>query len=373
MNFDAIIRNISNLPGWTTRQKLVVIESDDWGSIRMSSNDSFERLKKKGLNLTGGDSARYNSFDCIESATDLAALFETLRSVKDSAGNHPAVTAVSLCANPDFDLIRSDDFQTYYFEPFTITLDKYSRHGTIDMYGEGIKNNLFVPQFHGREHLNIAVWMRALQHKDPQTMAAFEEGVWGFKNANPRRVNYQAAFDLELPEDLESQKKIIEDGLQLFESLHSYKASFFVPPNGPINNILEQTAAENGIQYMSAPKIQQEALGNGNTRKRYHYLGQQNISKQLYITRNCFFEPSAVGKDWVSSCLADISTAFRWHKPAVISTHRVNYTGSLDEGNRKSGLQQLNKLLTGITRKWPEVIFLSSIQLGEMIKQLKGL
>jgi hypothetical protein len=353
--------------------KIVVVESDDWGSIRMSSRESFEKLRQAGLNLLGGDSGRYNSFDCIESATDLEALFETLCSVKNSEGNHPVFTALSLSANPDFDLIKSNNFQTYYWEPFTKTLGKYNRPGTIEMYGEGIRNHLFIPQFHGREHLNIAVWMRALQHKEPQTLAAFEEGIWGFKNTNTNKINYQAAFDLELTEDLEQQKKTIQEGLQLFETLHGYKASFFVPPNGPINNILEQTAAENGIQYMSAPKIQQEALGNGNTRKRYHYLGQQNKSKQLYITRNCFFEPSATSKDWVSSCLAEINTAFRWHKPAVISTHRVNYTGSLDEGNRKSGLQQLNTLLTEITRKWPEVIFLSSNELGDMIKQSKGL
>ncbi len=368
---NSLRRNLSNLFGWRDKQKIIVIESDDWGSIRMSSKDSFGRLRKKGLNLTGGDSTRYNSFDCIESASDLSALFETLQLVKDSAGNHPVITALCLSANPDFDLIESNNFQAYSFEPFTKTLERYNRPGTIELYREGISNHLFIPQFHGREHLNVAVWMRALQDNDPQTMAAFEEGVWGFKNTNSNKINYQAAFDLELVEDLELQKNIIREGLQLFEELHGFKASFFVPPNGPINNVLEKTAAENGIQYMSAPKIQQEVLGNGNTRKVYHYLGQQNKSKQLYITRNCFFEPSATGKDWVSSCLADINTAFRWHKPAVISTHRVNYTGSLDEGNRKSGLQQLKTLLTGITTKWPEVIFLSSNQLGDLIKQSK--
>ena len=45
----------SNIPGWRTKRKIVVIESDDWGSIRMPSLKVFETLnqviKEYGLNL----------------------------------------------------------------------------------------------------------------------------------------------------------------------------------------------------------------------------------------------------------------------------------------------------------------------------------
>ena len=30
-----ITSKIINIPGWTTNRKIIVIESDDWGSIRM--------------------------------------------------------------------------------------------------------------------------------------------------------------------------------------------------------------------------------------------------------------------------------------------------------------------------------------------------
>ena len=46
-----IIKNLSNLPGWRTDRKIVVLESDDWGSIRMSSNDSRIKLLKAGLKI----------------------------------------------------------------------------------------------------------------------------------------------------------------------------------------------------------------------------------------------------------------------------------------------------------------------------------
>jgi hypothetical protein len=36
-----------NLRGWKTKRKIVVIESDDWGSIRMPSPESFNSSKTK--------------------------------------------------------------------------------------------------------------------------------------------------------------------------------------------------------------------------------------------------------------------------------------------------------------------------------------
>lgn len=224
-----------------------------------------------------------------------------------------------------------------------------------------------MPQFHGREHLNIAPWMRALQNGDKEALLAFEYGLWGYNNIHPLGLMFQAAFDLELASDLKVQELAISSGLILFEKLFGYKADFFVPPNGPFNNNLEKVAAKGGIKYMSASKIQNEVLGEGKTRKKIHYLGQKNQHNQRYITRNCFFEPSDTTKDWVTSCLADIENAFQWKKPAVISSHRVNYIGGLNENNRKQGLEQLSILLTSIIKKWPEVEFMTSSELGELI------
>ena len=53
-----LLKNISNLPGWRTNRKIVVIESDDWGSIRMPSLTIFEKFALKGLDLTSGDALR---------------------------------------------------------------------------------------------------------------------------------------------------------------------------------------------------------------------------------------------------------------------------------------------------------------------------
>jgi hypothetical protein len=364
-----IIKNISNIPGWRTNPKIVVIESDDWGSIRMSSNESYNTLKKAGLSLDKGAGARYNKYETLASKEDLKHLFEVLKSVKDKNGSSAKMTAVSLVANPDFKKIKEDNFHNYYYEPFTKTLERYGKHGAFALWQQGIKENIFIPEFHGREHLNIQAWLRALRQGDKEALLAFEYGIWGYNRK--KGIGFQAAFDLEFASDLEQQKQIVKEGLVLFEKLHGYQANFFVPPNGPINDQLEKTAAENGIKFMSTPKIQQEVLGEGRTKRHFRYLGKKNKHNQLYITRNAFFEPSGSRKDEVAICLKQIEMAFKYNKPAIISSHRVNFIGGLNEENRTTSLEQFSTLLKTIVKTWPEVEFMTSTELGLVIDNKK--
>jgi hypothetical protein len=364
-----LVKNISNMPGWKTNRQIVVIESDDWGSVRMPSNDIRKKLENAQLDMGHQARQRFTKYDTLATENDFHALFETLQNFKDSNGKSPVITAVSVVANPDFEKIKSSNYEQYFYEPFTTTLQKYQQDAAFSMWKTGLKNKLFVPQFHGREHLNVKVWMRQLQSHDADTMIAFENNCWGYANKNKYNIDYQAAFDVEFATDIAYQETVINEGLLLFEELHGYKADFFVPPNGPFNNKLEQTAAQLGIKYMSASKIQNEPQGEGIQKKRLHWLGQKNKHNQAYITRNCFFEQSDRSKDWVSSCLVEIDNAFKWKKPAVISSHRVNYTGGLDENNRKHGLEQLSHLLANILKKWPTVEFMTSSELGDLISK----
>lgn len=367
----SIIKNLSNLPGWRTDRKIVVIESDDWGSIRMPSNSVREALVAKSVSMGDRERQRYTMFDTLANEQDFDALYQTLIRFKDLNNKHPVFTAVSVVANPDFEKIRGANFEKYYYEAFTTTLENYGFNNAFKMWQEGTDKNLFVPQFHGREHLNVQVWLRQLKANDADTLAAFNLKCWGFENKNQYNIDYQAAFDLEYNSDTDYQKLVIQDGLNLFEKIHGYKADFFVPPNGPFNNRLEKVAGIGGIKYLSTSKIQSEPQGEGIQKRRIHWLGQKNRSGQYYITRNCFFEPSASGKDWVSSCMGEIENAFKWHKPAVISSHRVNYVGGLVEKNRKDSIAALTNLLIQIQRKWPNVEFMTSSELGNLITKNK--
>lgn len=366
-----VLKELSNIPDWKTKRRIVVFESDDWGTIRMPSMEAFRRLEESGLELRKGtgEAARFNLNDNLATSRDLESLFEVLNSVKDSKGSPAVFTPISIVANPDFGKIEASGFQEYHYEPFTETLKRYPGcEDSFKLWKEGIEQKLFVPQMHGREHLNVLAWMKALQSEDKQAHLAFKEGVWGFIPADFPRVSYLAAFKLADPGEIEYQKQVIREGLQLFEDIFSYKAVFYVPPNGVINNSLNQTLVENGIKFRSTSKIQIESLGLDKTRKSLHFHGQRDKNGIRYIIRNSVFEPSKEGRDWVDSSLNDINMAFRWHRPAIISTHRVSYVGKLNEKNRDNGLRQLSSLLKEIVKRWPDVEFMTTEELGALMQ-----
>jgi hypothetical protein len=351
-------------------RKILVIESDDWGSIRMPSLASFEKLEKSGLDLRSADAERFNLNDTLATSQDLGNLFEVLSGIKDKNGIYATFTPLTIVANPNFQKIKESNFQNYFYEPFTETLKRYAGcEHSFDLWQEGIEKKMFVPQMHGREHLNVSAWMKDLKTGERDTLLAFDEGMWGFVPSKYPETDYQAAFLLADPAELEYQKNIITEGTQLFETIFGYKAEYFVPPNGPFNNSLNKTLADNGIKLRSSSKIQEEPLGFGNKRKVLHYLGQKERNGIRFITRNCFFEPGQSGKDWIDSCLYDIKTAFRWHKPAIISSHRVNYIGAINPANRDNGLLLLSRLLLEIIRIWPDVEFMTTPQLGELMNK----
>ena len=367
------MRHFSNIPGWRTRRKIVVIESDDWGSVYMSTKADFDKLAAKGFDFTGN---HYLNFDCLESNEDLEQLYEVLSKHKDATGRTPVMTGVNVVANPDFEKIKANGFNQYEYELFPETCKKYhGRDRVYELWKEGINKRLFVPVFHGREHLNVQRWMKLLKHNDQTVRTIFEYGIpYVNKGINGEKIpDLRAAFDIDDTQDLTFLKEVIVSGLQAFKKLYGFSSAYFIPTNGPFNHSLETVLKDNGIQFIGTGKINREPLGNGLYKKHFRYLGKKNALGQFFLTRNCLFEPSnwehAKNKDWVNDCLKEIEVAFQWGKPATISSHRVNYTGSIHPENRAEGLKKLDLLLSKIIRNWANVEFMTSEELGYLIAQ----
>lgn len=363
-----LFRNLSALPGLRTDRKLVLFMVDDYGSIRMNSRNAFSALIRSGINLS---SSRYSTYESIESNSDLELLFEVLLKYRDKNGHHPVITPLVCVANPDFEKIKESNFREYHYEPFTETLKRYSEHDRVyDLWRHGIELGIFVPQFHGREHLNVKRWMSDLRVGVKSTRVAFDHGVFGIgpDEAEDIRKDYQAAFDIDTPSDIAELEGVINKGLSLFKELTGYDANYFTPANGLFNHSLESVLRNRGISLINVGKLDKEPLGDGKFRYALHYLGQKNKIGQRYVVRNALFEPNEPANyDWVDRCIRDIDIAFRWKKPAIISSHRVNFCGSLNADNRAKGLGDLDRLLDVILRRWPETEFVTTNTLAEVM------
>jgi hypothetical protein len=361
-----LLRNISNIPGWTTKKKLVVIESDDWGSIRMPSKIVYDKLLSHGVRV---DLNHFTKYDSLELNSDLELLFTTLQRYKDVYGNHPVITALCNVANPDFKLIEDDGYRKYHYQPLTSTILEYpNSESVIELWKKGAEDNIFKPQFHGREHLNIARWMGGLQNELPITKMSFDLKLTGIQPqlTNEDRGEYQAAFDIDNIDEVKEQNLILENGIELFEEIVGYKPKYFCPPNGCLSLRTEQVLVDNGIQFINLPKFFKEPLGNNKFRNRLCVIGSKSKLGLHYINRNVFFEPT-LKKNAVDSALNEMAVAFRWRKPAVISSHRVNYVSRIDENNRTNGLNELGNLIKKIIKNWPDVEFISTTDLGALV------
>jgi len=367
-------RNISNIPGWRTNRKILVIESDDWGSVRIRDKAAYTALKNKGLNV---DSIHYDSVESLESNEDLEMLFDLLQSFKDKNGKHPVFTPMCIMGNPDFEKIKAIDYQQYYFQPLHETLKEFpNSNRVLELWKKGFEQNIFVPEIHGREHFNVRRYMKILHSHEGKeglryALEHHSAGPSAYKGID--YPNYLGALHPEPKDEIpELHRHVLEAG-KLFKEYMGYQPRVFIAPNAEEPKELESSLNEIGVKYLTRSKKRIYPLGDGQFAKEWNFVGQRNELDQTILNRNAFFEPVCFGEhehitDWVESCSKEIETAFRWKKPAVISSHRVNYVGSISPENREKGLKELKRLLTQVLKKWPEVEFMSSYELGQVIR-----
>jgi hypothetical protein len=335
----------------------------------MPSNEVYQSLLKNGIRV---DKDPYNRFDTLAGESDLTNLFEVLSAVKDFKGNSPVITANTVVANPDFEKIKACGFQEYHYELFTESLKRYPGcANSFKLWQDGINNKLFFPQYHGREHLNVSRWMKNLKDNSYETRLSFDLGLYGISTTitNENRASYMAAMDYDDLVEKESLKSITTDGLRIFKNIFGYNSESFIAPNYTWGSYLESTLFDAGVKYIQGIRIQYEPAPPRIKKKaKIHFIGQHNNNNQIYIIRNCFFEPALSHfEDSVDKCLNEIAFSFKWHKPAVIGSHRLNYIGSLVESNRYKNLDSLRLLLREIKKTWKDVEFITTPELGNII------
>jgi hypothetical protein len=362
-----IILDLKNLYGRRTKGKIVVFSVDDYGNVRVDSKQARENMDNAGLKIH----SRFDAFDSLENREDLEMLLDALTSVKDKNGHHAVFTPFALPCNIDFEKMNADNYKQYFFEPLHQTFEKLAGNnpsaytGAWSLWKEGMEKKILSPQFHGREHFNLKVFEEKLADKDAALITALKNRSYtSIINSGCRTINTMGAFDFwELDENFRFET-IIAEGLDAFQKVFGCKAVHFISPAGSENPIIHKYLLEHGIQFIDTPMIKQEHWGKGKYKTVLNYTGKKNKLGQTFMVRNVVFEPGEKRSfDWVNYTLKQIEAAFRWNRPANISTHRVNFCGHIDPRNRGKGITALKTLLQRIVKRWPDVEFMSSGEL----------
>lgn len=362
--------HLYSMRGWKTGRKIVVIESDDWGSIRMQDNASYAELAKGGK----VDKNHYNRLDSLETNTDLEALYNCLDSVKDKNGSPAKMTANFVMGNPDFEKIEASGFSEYFFENFISSYKRYyNSDDTFSLVQKGIDAKMFFPQFHGREHLQAEYWMRALKDGNAEAREGFKHSFFAYGKNDLDGHGYLSSFNATSVAELDNVKETIKEGLDLFRQIFGFSSRSVIAPQNTMHYDLLPFLKEQGVDIIQGSRMnKQNAIHPEDRTREQRFMGSINKYGQLNIVRNVTFEPGSAKIDWVAKCIKEIEIAFLWKKPAVICSHRVNYMGYLNEDNRTSSLRDLQKLLNAAQKKWPDIEFMTTVELADEILKTKS-
>jgi len=363
----------NNIGGASMRGRhVIVIESDDWGSIRVPSDSVKETLNLRGANL---DSEPFTKYDGLERAEDVQAMVELMKKIVDINGRNPIVTAFYAVSNADFEEIEKSRFGVFKNESFLKTSERYDQNSDLaKQVKSAISEGILVPELHGCEHLNRALWMNDLNEGRADTVLAFENGMYGigsnFEADNP--YGYMDAFHNRSASELLGYEQIIEEAVLRFENIFGTRPRVFTAPCYVWDPMIEDYLFEQGIMYIGGANRQQiPQVDNYNAFKKVkHMLGSHNKNGQIYLTRNVEFEPIYGGSNIQAAALRQIAAAFKMGKPAIISIHRANFSSRICGDMRQDRLVAIYNMLKAVQEKWPDVEFMSSFELGEKLKEM---
>lgn len=358
-----VFDNLKNILGWKTSRKLIAFAVDDYGNVRLHSKEAREKLNYFGLKVL----SRFDAFDAMETREDLEILYDTLTSVKD-INRRPAIfTTFALPCNINFEKILEEKSVNYEYESLDETLDKLESFSPNDYSGvkyllrQGIESRIIMPEFHGREHLNIKAFENKLKNEDQDLQINLNNRSFtSIQDSGFIGIGITASFSFYDPKEVNMHFDVIESGIQYFRKVYGYSPIIFTPPAQEYHVRHESVLQQNGIIAIDKPLYKKMHLGFGKYKSEINCTSYNSRNNLITLVRNCLFEPSELRNyDWVSKTLSQIETAFRWNKPAIISSHRVNFCGHICKKNRENGISELDKLLKKIVKKWPQVEFVS--------------
>jgi hypothetical protein len=193
------------------------------------------------------------------------------------------------------------------------------------------------------------------------------KSLLGLSGADTSKKNlYMAAFNGVSSEEKIEISNITKNGLKIFEQIFGFKSISFIPSQSIQFEELNETLVNCGVRFSQAGQffIPDE---NGELRKVDKFWGDKDKHGINYWRRNSRFEPFRNDGNSVKGCMEEIEIAFRCGKPAVISSHRINFTSRIDGEHRDLSLEKLNKLLEAILKKWPDVEFMNSETLSKTL------
>lgn len=329
------------------KKKYIVIESDDWGMELSISIDGINYIKKK----YGIENFTRWTTDSLETVEDITLLFDLLSQYKNRFTSPPVITANFITHNIDYN--NSDSLS---FIPLTVHLKE--KPDIIAKYRKGINDKIFHPQLHGYCHYDTSKLISFYLSDEGRELFNI-----GFLSGKSTIRGNLGQFRSEFSKNNVEVKNKLTLAIEEFYNLFNFYPKSIIPSHFILDRKYFEILVNNGIKAIQASN---RLINSSGRRYRKIYFRKQNGF--IWIPRNARLDPHPDYNFNSESCIFDIELAFKYDVPAVIDFHRVNIAGRYNNNYRDKSLEELKKVLSYISKHWPDVKFITSEELLKICK-----
>ena len=348
------IRNALPLTGFHFDRPLLLLQSDDWGRVGLRDREGFDELRSAGIEL----GERPYDFFTLETAEDLSALCEMLKSHRDSAGCSPCVEMNFIAANLDFQKALSGEIS---FLPLAEGLPEgWRRPNLVEGYRAGIADGVLAPALHGTSHFcRPAVERAASNPERGRLLRLFWRSGTPYIHWRMPWIGYEY-WDPEKPADerfldFYAQKNFVGQTVGSFAKLFSSLPRSACAPGYRANDDTHRAWSEHGIRIAQ----------NGRGSLMPPYFGKSNL---LHLTRTVELEPAVDPGFSLDVCLKQAERCFALGIPAIVSVHSINFHSTLRDFRSRT-LELLDQFLKTLESRYADLLYLRDDDLYRVINK----
>jgi len=322
-----------------SRQRAVVIESDDWGLCAWSPDEQARRVLSDTPAFRSAAGRRYGG-STLESAADVRELVETLSGFRGRDGCRPVWQANTIVAAPDYAALIPPrfDVDALPLVDLPATPARWSRPGMWEEVRRAAAAGLWWAELHGLHHLPETAWLAALRRGTDDARRAFDQH-------SPVCSAVEASGEYDPAEPALVRDRNLTLATEKFTHLFGRAPSSLCPPDYRWDDRLEAQAERLGIAALQGKSEQHGARWPRARRLWHRYRWPRFGGRRLYLPPRIAFEPGARDdRSGLAAAHRAAREAWSRRQPAVLSTHRVNYA-HLDADASAAGRAMLRDLL----------------------------
>ncbi|MCU0919105.1 MAG: hypothetical protein MUF16_02025 [Burkholderiaceae bacterium] len=313
------------------RFPVLTLESDDWGAGPLAQ------------------------------AVALKEIAQVLARYRDETGRAPTMSLALVLAVPDGPVIAAQD--RYH----RVSLDDPFFAPVLSALREGEASGVFALQLHGMEHF----WPPTLMASSDATVAAWlRQPVPAIAEHLPSPLQSRWVDTVGLPSKEHEKTAIraaVVEEVQTYTRIFGAPPRVVVPPTFVWTRAVERAWSDQRIEIVVTPGwryTSRDVQGQPNGDQGPIVNGESGGSV-TYLARTDYFEPSR-GRD-AAHALGVLARSVAEGCACILENHRDNFIFDADQARRS--LAELDTLCAGALRQHPDLRFLSTAELGHILRR----